>query len=109
MKKIITLIFSLIAVVGCSNQNYGNGISFKSGNNLHEILSSTNEIERLTGTAYIVGVVDGRFYKCNELLGTTPNQLRDTVKKFLDENPEKRQYAAASIIDSLIKDKYGCK
>jgi hypothetical protein len=70
---------------------------------------SETYVDKAYSMGYVTGVVDSRYHNCNLLKQVQISQLVDSVKLFLVQNPEKRQYSAASIIEYVIQDKFGCK
>lgn len=82
--------------------------AFQTGNDLYSKLNSNAIHENTYAWGYILGVADSRFSKC-KLPNITGKQVVDSVKKFLDENPNQRQHTASSIVELVITKDYGCK
>jgi hypothetical protein len=100
MKKLLFIIlFSINSV------SFGAG--YIDGNKLHEQLNS-NDAKELVGQGYILGVLDSKFDKCS-FDNVVGGQLFDTVKNYLKNYPEQRQYIASYLVEKSIKEKYRCK
>lgn len=82
--------------------------SFLSGNELHNQINSQNQSMKSIALGYITGVVDSKFPNC-VLQNVTTGQIRDSVKKYLEDNPNQRQYSASSIVENVMKRDYGCR
>lgn len=96
--------------------------NFQSGNSLYSTCTtekgeSTHYQDESFCVGYIAGVADG-LETMQELAGRksctpdaiTQGQIRDVVKKYITEHPEKRHYTAASIVIMAIINAYpGCK
>jgi PBP1b-binding outer membrane lipoprotein LpoB len=108
MKKILSLIFITLTLSSCSEETSVSRTYFYDGNKLHERLTSSNSLENALATGYILGVADAAFSDCN-LTKVTGGQLSDTVKIYLKNNPEVRQYGASSLVEKIVKEKYNCK
>ena len=83
-------------------------VTFMSGNELHQYMNSDSITKNSIGLGYIEGVVDTKFPNCF-LKGVTLGQLEDSVKLFLQNNPEIRQYTASGLVEKVVREKYGCK
>ena len=74
-----------------------------------DVSSLVEEQEANTYSNAISGkVADAAFSDCN-LTKVTGGQLSDTVKIYLKNNPEVRQYGASSLVEKIVKEKYNCK
>lgn len=82
--------------------------AYVSGNELYSKLNSNVTHENTYAWGYIVGVADSRFNKC-KMTNILAKQVVDSVKKFLDENPNQRQHIASSIVELVIMKDYNCK
>lgn len=103
MKKIFLIL--LFAATHASAKS----TAYNTGNSIHAKLNSDSIVDKAYSLGYVVGVVDARFSECKSLKSIQANQLVDTVKIFLENNPEKRHYSASSIIEQVISEKFRCK
>lgn len=97
------------------------GRYFLTGNDLHEYCQ-----DRAYGVAciyYVQGIIDGGVHLNrvgkNQLIiisgfrhcssdNVTGGQLRDVVKRYLEEHPERRHWAAANIVGEALEEAFPC-
>ena len=110
---------TVIAAVGLvTGSTYANAGGFETGNDLFDYCQR----REASCTAYVLGAVDGFTYS-DELHGQseanhltvfcTPDhangaQLTDVFAKYLRDHPEKRHFAAASLILGAMMDAFPC-
>ena len=88
----------------------GSQAAFFDGNDLLQLLKSSDQLERAVGTGYVMGAVDvGR----GVIICTPPNvtsgQLKDIVIDFLEKYPTVRHFTADEIIIQLGNNLFPCK
>jgi hypothetical protein len=99
MKQFL-FIFSFLLSFNCFANE---GLGFYSGNEIHRRLTSSVLQDQAFASGYIMGAVDGfidtlKKDKCNTK-GVQAQQIIDTVKIYLAENPNIRQYTAQSSVE----------
>ncbi len=82
--------------------------AYVNGNEIYSKLNSNVIADNTFAWGYIMAVADSRFVNC-KMTYITARQIVDSVKKFLDENPNQRQYTASSIVEFVIMKDYNCK
>jgi hypothetical protein len=102
MKKLIFCLALLIVLP--VNANY------LSGNELKARCVSDNYVNSGMCMGYITGVVDSynNFVFCIPT-GVTIGQMKDILKKYMDENPAKLHESAVDIVASAMKKDFSCK
>jgi len=117
MRKLLALIFAVVASGAAMAQTPSPGPAFENGNDLYRYLTATATPLTLIGIAYIAGVADagssgipmlGGWRFCLQL-GITRTQLADVVKVWLEQHPEKRHYAAANLVAQAFEGAFPCK
>ena len=101
MKKILFLIFLGFSQISSAGR-------YESGNSLYERMTNPRIGDQVYAKGYLIGVVDAEYDNCN-LGGVTDTQIFDSVKQYLSNYPERRQYKASEIVKSVMKNSYGCK
>lgn len=101
MKKLI-----LIAALAASPAY----AQFYSGNDLLEKLNDTNPAQRMFALGYVAAVIDTVI----DVQVCPPDQIqvgqvRDIVHRWLQNNPDKRQFTASSIVIHALKQSWPCK
>ena len=97
MKKLF-FIFSLLFSMNSYSQ-------YIDGNDLHKRINNTTIADELFAWGYIIGVVDSRFKQCN-WNNVKIQQIVDSVKIHLNNNPNQRQLTGAIIVETVIKKDY---
>ena len=107
--------FLLISFLSSSSMSSFAG--WESGNTLYQKLTSQTLWENAMATGFIAGVFDGyateqnwdnqAHYICMPD-NATKQQLSDTVKKYLEDNPQDRHFNAASIVLNALSLAYPC-
>ena len=106
MKKFL-FIFSFLLSINCF-------ASFVDGNELHKKINSNESIEKFYAYGYILGITDSFIEVCskksknNTLYNIQAGQLFDSVKIYLANNPNIRNFSAKSIILDVLKKDYNC-
>ena len=103
MKKFFFLIALLFSLNG-----YASTFMYQNGNELLKKINSSNVSEKLLGTGYIIGVIDAKLFKC-DWTNIQLEQLVDSVKKYLENNPNLRHFNAASIVENVLRKDYNCR
>lgn len=88
--------------------------AFYSGNRLFELCESGKASDRAQCEGYVMAFADLSLapnYQPRTCLPKTASarQLGDTVTKWLKDNPNQRQFNAASIVPKALAENYGCK
>jgi hypothetical protein len=109
----------MLVIVALSNLTAGKAAAWdaQTGNLLFENCAAWPRGQRdemtlfKTGTCVgyiwgVAGVLEGSSF-C--LKGVQPNQLVDVIKRWLDDHPEVRHYAASSLIETALKEKFPCR
>ncbi|TAX75708.1 hypothetical protein ELI00_05300 [Rhizobium ruizarguesonis] len=85
-----------------------NIVTFQSGNEIYQVCQSAKDVERMLCLGYIEGVTDAyETYRATQGMqpcirpGVTGGQLIDVTVRFYRNNPEKRDYAASSLIQGV--------
>jgi hypothetical protein len=85
--------------------------SYFTGNKLKADITSDVATLRIRGTAYILGVHDA--LSVLDLVcvpdGVTGNQLRDVMKLYLENNPQRLHYVAADLIETALLEAWPCE
>lgn len=83
---------------------------FFDGNKLHKELQDSNGYGFFTGIGYVQGVIDAHsgIFFCPPST-VTAGQVRDMVKKQLEDNPQIRHFAAERIIRDQLEKIWPCK
>jgi hypothetical protein len=105
----------------CSLVAVGTGVAgeFLNGNSLFdqcqgEDAAGQRERDYKTGlcTGYVIGVADAlhetSFCVPGGPTGVSAAQLRDVVKLYLHDHPERRHYSADSLVTDALKEKFPC-
>jgi len=81
------------------------------GNKLYEYLNDDDHFSRGVAWGFILGVVDDADkMQENGCLDNVKNgQLIDSVRNYLRDYPEKRQFPGSILVRSVLIQKYGCK
>lgn len=88
--------------------------SFVDGNELHQKISSKDFDDRKFAYGYIFGIYDSFSDICEKksknhtLTNLQAGQLFDSVKIYLANNPNKRNFSAKSIVLDVLKKDYNC-
>lgn len=100
MKKL--LIVLLLATSSAKAQ-------FLSGNELYSRMTSTEDYKRIYAMGYVAGVVDtgNRALHCITQ-GVTVGQVFDVAKKYLEQNPEVRDFSADSLLTIAFAQVWPC-
>ena len=81
------------------------GIDFVNGNQLYEFCQRSPDY----CLGYVAGVAAGSQIRATFCLGgVTSNQLRDVVKFWLRDHPEKRNLAGSLLVAEALKEKFPC-
>ena len=89
--------------------------AFYSGNQLYNFMTSGNRFENQVALGYVAGVVDAED-RSRSIRGVcfqipaqvTGDQVRDVVKRFLEQNPALRHFNAANLSASALSDAFPC-
>jgi len=110
-----TLLIVAAIVLGMSGSARADGAVFKSGNHLHGHCSSEDTFDVTYCLAYIAGVSDAMandsilgFRSCRPT-SVSQAQVRDVVKAYLENNPQKRHFDARSLIATAVAEAFPCK
>jgi hypothetical protein len=79
--------------------------AYVDGNELYRRMNSSSMVDIGNGMGYVVGVVDSKFTHCN-WSNIRVQQLNDSVKLYLANNPNQRQLSGAVIVENVIKKDY---
>ncbi|BDD65027.1 hypothetical protein Sj15T_00480 [Sphingobium sp. TA15] len=93
MKRLLALA-SAMSLAAVSNQAQAQWLT---GNQLYEWCSSTSVTEGGACMAYVIGALDGNL-SINTANGVTRGQIKDVVRKYLADHPERRQMMAATLV-----------
>lgn len=82
---------------------------FLTGNKLYEGMISEQTVERLYALGYITGVHDAleQTNHCSPS-NATAGQVRDVVRRYLDQNPEFRNFDADILIRIALSKAWPC-
>ena len=110
--RVMRIVALVATVVFFPNQ--GTGQTFLSGNQLHENCSSTSLADKQECIGYVIGVLDalGSLPKpmfCIPLEVVSRQQVSDVVRRWLENHPEKRHYAANSLVFHAISQAFPCR
>ena len=104
----------LVAMTACGLAQAG----FDSGNRLFEDCAAENYFNRGYCGGYIVGIVDtiealqarGKLPATALCVpdGVTKGQLADVVRKYLEENPQRRHADAGRLVPEALNAAFGC-
>lgn len=97
MKKLL-FIFSLLF-------SMNSFATYVDGNELYRRMNGSSLVDIGNGMGYVVGVVDSKFPNC-DLSKIRVQQLNDSVKLYLANNPNQRQLNGAVIVEIVIKKDY---
>ena len=114
MRKVI-IVTALLAVLGVPDTARG---AFIDGNTLHTRCNSPEDVyDKASCLWFVIGVADaiggpnkgyqGRTF-CHPSSVLT-GQLRDVVKKWLNENPQLRHFTAVSLTAKALSEAFPCK
>ena len=112
----LTRNFVLIVALGWFLAAQDAEAKFYSGNSLVELCSSAKEVDRTRCEGYVTAIADviygqghlGDLRSCPPATATV-RQLTDTVKKWLENTPTRRQYNAASLVPEALAAAFPCK
>ena len=79
--------------------------AYVDGNELYRRMNSSSMVDIGNGMGYVVGVVDSKFTHCN-WSNIRVQQLNDSVKLYLANNPNQGQLSGAVIVENVIKKDY---
>lgn len=82
---------------------------FLSGNELYSNITATEDYKRLYAMGYVAGIADvgNKALHCINQ-GVTMGQVFDVTKKYLERNPEIRDYAAESLVVVALAQAWPC-
>lgn len=103
MKKLLAFTFALFLPIAAN-------ATFISGNELLQKMNSPENIEKAFALGYVTGVFDSfdEIVHCNAPLSVTAGQVRDIVKKYLENNPATRNKSAELLIATAINQLWPC-
>jgi hypothetical protein len=89
---------------------------FLTGNELYGYMTSNNTFENQTAIGYVMAIVDSgngpgqtKHHWCfNVQDRVTGDQIRDIVKRFLEQNPNKRHFGAAGLSEAALAEAFPC-
>ena len=100
MKKLLIAVLMVPAVAHAG---------FLSGNKLYENMISDQTFERLYALGYITGVHDALEQSNHCSPGNvTAGQVRDVVRRYMDQNPEFRNFDADILIRVALSNAWPC-
>ena len=116
MAKMLLLLFGLFAF--CGDAIAQESRSYMSGNELFGQFVHADPMVRRAAMEYVVAVIDSKHYLegagilpagviCVPM-GVTIGQAGDVVKKYLEDHPERRHYAAASTVFAALTIAFPC-
>ena len=110
--------FRLVLCIAISLATAVAAAGYRNGNDLYRHLTAgQNTFSEGVAYGYIIGVADATkdarrdaFGFCWSIPnGVQPEQLADIVRRYLEQNPDKRQYSAASIVGAAFQGSFPCE
>ena len=82
---------------------------FLSGNELYSSITSSEDYKRLYAIGYVAGIADlgNKTLHCINQ-GVTMGQVFDVAKRYLERNPEIRDYSAESLVSLALAQAWPC-
>ena len=102
MKKLLLLFFCLISTSAVAQ------LQFNKGNALKEYCQSTNVYEMGFCIGYVVGVADNNAMSICMPPGVSQGQIRDIVKKYLNDNPAQLHRDADVLVLNALQQAFPC-
>jgi len=108
----------LFLLIANSAQASDRGVYFYTGNQLYQACTSGNQAEKGVRYGYAVAVVDrfaldnsgaGECVRASIPEGVTQGQIKDIVIKYLNDNPEKRNWMASVLVVNAIIAAFPCQ
>jgi len=109
MRKLLIAAVATIMAAPAHAQSFDtNIVTFQSGNEIYQVCQSMKDVERMLCLGYIEGVTDAyETYRATQGMqpcmrpGVTGGQLIDVTVQFYRNTPEKRDFAASSLIQGI--------
>lgn len=111
MKRLL-LVMLLVGVASPASSK----TAWVSGNYLYDLCKGTDTFGQVGCSSYVIGVadalnqiqVDGLSQFCVPK-GAVIEQITDVARKYLNENPERRHFAAHSLVTTALSKSFPCK
>lgn len=84
------------------------GPFFFSGNTLLDMLKGTDDMRRLMGWGYVLGVYDNNNLRYCTSGGLTTLQMSDIVAGYLEKNPAQRNQPAHGLASKAFEEAFPC-
>ena len=110
MKKLFLALAMMVMVVGSAHAE--NVRVFLDGNALHRMCQQQRSMWYIIGyldTARVLNYLNETDYKICAPNGMEGQQLNDTICKYLDDNPERRHWAAGTNIYNALDSAFPCE
>jgi hypothetical protein len=88
---------------------FSSGYKIKTGNEYYRFLNSPEVVDSLMAMQYMFGVIDTKFSTYCIPGGVIPGQLMEIVKRYLEQNPDKRHLAAPVLINMALNKNFPCR
>jgi len=107
MKKILVALFACLSFSAFAQEVQ----VFVDANKIHNGLNASSQYQEFFSYGYVIAISDALDRKGMFCLpkGVTQGQIQDTVKKYLNDNPQKRHMAAFGVIAQSLSENYPCK